>query len=154
MSALSYADRAFYPPTVRPLASPPNPILDALAALARYIPAEGLALYVAVAAFAGDISWLVIVGLAAAIALTALIMILKWVDARLSLPQDERPGRGNLALALLVILAALVVYVSALAGNPITSGIAGGTVIGGVAVLILAAFLSILGPRIGLERQN
>lgn len=56
MSAFSYADRAFYPPPVQPFTSPPNPILDALAALARYIPAEGLALYIAIAAFAAQLA--------------------------------------------------------------------------------------------------
>lgn len=154
MSALSYADRAFYPATAQPLAGPPNPILDALAALARYIPAEGLALYIAVAAFAAQIPWLVAIGFGAAVALTALIIVLKWADARASLPVEDRPGGGRLALTLVVILVALAIYVSALPGNPITSGFPNGTVVGGVAVLIAAAFLSILGPRIGLEQRH
>tara|TARA_R110002020_G_scaffold14291_10_gene50739 strand:+ start:5426 stop:5890 length:465 start_codon:yes stop_codon:yes gene_type:complete len=154
MSAFSYADRAFYPPPVQPFTSPPNPILDALAALARYIPAEGLALYIAIAAFAAQIPWLVVVGLIAALALTALIVIVKWADARSNLPESERPSGRMLALTLVVILVALVIYVSALAGNPVTSGFPNGTVVGGVAVLIAAAFLSILGPRMGLERRS
>ena len=154
MSALSYAERAFYPPTTRQLGGPQRPVLDALASLARYIPAEGLALYIAVAAFAGDTPWLVVGGLIFAVALTSLIIVLTWVDARAVLARDERPGIGRLLLTLLVIVAALVIYVSALADNPITSGLPGGTTAGGVAVLVAAAFLSIVGPRLGLERTR
>lgn len=153
MSALSYSERAFYPPATRQLSGPQNPVLDALASLARYIPAEGLALYIAVAAFARDVQWLVVLGVIAAVALTTLIVVLRWLDARVALPEAERPSGGRLALTLIVILLALLIYVSALAGNPITSGMPGGTTVGGVAVLIAAAFLSTLGERLGLERR-
>lgn len=154
MSAVSFAERAFYPPATRQLGGPQSPVLDALASLARYIPAEGLALYIAVAAFAGEVPWLVTVGLVAALALTALIVVLTWVDARAALPEADRPGVGRLLLTLIVIVAALMIYISALAGNPITSGIPNGTTAGGVAVLIAAAFLSTLGGRLGLERRS
>ena len=154
MSALSYSDRAFYPASrTRALTGPRNPVLDALAALARYIPAEGLGLYVAIGAFAAAIPWLVVVGFVAALALTALIVILKWVDARKALA-ERKPGPGRLVLTLAIILVALTIYVAALPGNPVTGGLEDGTIIGGVAVLIAAAFLSTLGPRIGLERKD
>lgn len=152
MSAASFADYAFDSSVSDPIEADDakKPLHDALSTLARYIPAEGLALYVAVGAFASTLPGLVIVGLASAIVLTGLIVFLKWRDARYT-QGESKPSRWRLVLLMSVILATLLIYVSALPGNPITSGIESGTIIGGVATIVAASFLTVLGPRLKIE---
>ena len=157
MSALALSSAVFVPRSIRTAnQTSSNPVLDALSAIARYIPAEGLGLYVAVAAFTQGSYEYTALAFGAALLLNGLVTGFTWSDSRKKapVPNSGKPKAtvARLILTELVLGILLSVYVSALPLNPLIAS--GDTRLGGVLVIVVGAFATFLCPRIGLEAKD
>lgn len=144
MSAYAMSDGFFAPPGFGTRADGANAFLDGLRALARYIPAEGLALYIAMVALIGVEMPGPAVSLAAGALLNIIAIVLRWNEFRAAATGADKPTGIALAFALILATFLLVVYVSALPGNPVTGGSEVALRYAGGAVLFFAALLTLI----------
>lgn len=131
---------------------PGTGVLQSLGAIARYLPSEGIALYVAARSLLSPIDafWPSWVGLGLAVALNVVIVATTYTKASTARGTFQK-RRLRVQLASTVTLT--ITYVFALVGNPLDLVVDWPftLLVTGLLALVAASVLPILAPRIGLR---
>jgi hypothetical protein len=162
MSASSIADRATpsdAPTTSSSSATTSTAAKDALASLAAYIPSEGIALYIAIAALgiAAGVSYWNWVAFALGLLANGFVFAFRYIqntDAEHKKKHEKRRTKkdwGRLAYLLAVTGALTTVYISAIPGNPWQTMTSISPLVSGTLVVIVAFFIPFIAPIIKLE---
>jgi hypothetical protein len=126
-------------------------VMEALGAIARYLPAEGVGLYIAGRSIFSPIPgvWPAILALVAGLGLNALVVATTYSKAAKAAGNFSK---GRLAIQLVSTLLLTTVYVAALVGNPVDLLWTWqyDLLVTGFIALVVAAFLPRIAPGIGL----